>query len=89
MKSIQLIIKGRVQGVFFRKNTNELANKLNIKGFVKNLDNGDLEVVAIGEENNINKLIDFCKKGPKAAEVKEIIIKEIKPNNFNNFEIRY
>ena len=56
MKRIHVIISGRVQGVFFRYNTNKVANKLGLKGFVRNLSDGCVEVVAEGSEDKLKEL---------------------------------
>ncbi|MBU1204830.1 MAG: acylphosphatase [Nanoarchaeota archaeon] len=64
MKRVHIIISGYVQGVCFRYFTKIEARRLGLKGFVKNLPNGDVEVVAEGNEKELNELIDFCRKGP-------------------------
>ncbi len=63
MKRVHIIISGYVQGVLFRNNTKTKARKLGLKGFVRNAPNGDVEVVAEGNEKELNELIDFCRKG--------------------------
>lgn len=90
MKRIHLIISGRVQGVFFRHNTKKVANKLCLTGFVRNLPNGDVEVVAEGEETKLNQLIEFCKTGPPSANVENVEIKEeLLKNEFETFDTKY
>lgn len=90
MKRVHIIVKGFVQGVFFRSNTKNAATELNLKGYVKNLDNGYVEVVAEGKEKELNKLIEFCKVGPSFSKVEDVDIKFEKPTKeFNNFEVRY
>ena len=74
MKRVHLIIIGRVQGVCFRLHTKQVANIYNVKGFVRNLPNGNVEVVAEGSKNNIAKLIAFCRKGVGITEVTNILI---------------
>lgn len=90
MKRIHLIIKGRVQGVFFRHTTNKEANKLNLKGYVRNLSDGSVEVVAEGEGQELDQLVAFCRNGPEGAEVTDVNIKEEKPKDeFTTFSVRY
>jgi len=90
MKRVHIFISGIVQGIFFRSNIKERANKLNLKGFVKNLSNGKVEAVFEGKEENINEILKFCKKGPQGAKIKDIEIREEKVSNeFNSFEVRY
>ena len=86
MKSIHLIVSGRVQGVFFRANIKRKADELNLKGYAKNLENGDVEVVVEGSEEKINELIEFIKNGPGISKVKDITLKETKQKNFENFK---
>jgi len=90
MKRAHLIIKGLVQGVFLRYNTKKFAIELRLKGYVKNLPDGTVEVVAEGNEDKINKLIQFCKKGTSAAKVEDVSINYEKPKNeFKDFDIKY
>ena len=87
MNCTHLIISGRVQGVFFRANVRKKANELGLKGYAKNLEDGDVEVVAQGDGNKIKELVEFMRKGPGVAEIKGIEIKHRQPENFKNFEI--
>ncbi|MBI4595878.1 MAG: acylphosphatase [Candidatus Tectomicrobia bacterium] len=69
-----LLIMGRVQGVFFRANAQQIARKFSIKGWVRNLEDGNLEILAEGEEENLQSFINWCHKGPKGAIVKKVDI---------------
>jgi acylphosphatase len=90
MKRAHIIISGRVQGVFFRSNTKIAADKLGLTGFIRNLDNGDVELVAEGSEEQIKRIITFCKNGPEYAEVANIDISYEEPKKeFTHFDIRY
>lgn len=90
MKRIHLIISGDVQGVWFRHNTNIVGNKLGLRGFVRNLPNGNVEVVAEGDENKLEELIEFCKRGPIGAHVDNVDIKYEESNGeFDTFSISY
>ena len=64
-KSVRLYISGIVQGIFFRSYIKENAEKLNIKGFVRNLEDGRVEVFIEGNPEEIRKMIEICRKGPK------------------------
>ncbi len=89
-KRAQIIITGRVQGVFFRDYTRENAMKLGLTGWVKNLADGNVEVVVEGEEDKIDMLIELLKKGPPAARVKDVKVIWQKPDNeFDDFSIRW
>ena len=86
--TVEIKIKGHVQGVFFRKNTQKQANKLSIKGYVKNLSNGSVICVASGLKENIDKLITYCKQGPPQASVEEVIITPIQTSlKLSSFKI--
>lgn len=90
MKRIHLIVHGRVQGVFYRDNTQKKASELGLKGFVRNLPNGTVEVVAEGPEDKLNELINFCRNNPGSSNVDKVEVKEEKvTNEFDWFGIRY
>jgi len=89
MKSVRLIVSGKVQGVFFRDNTRKKATELGLTGYAKNLPDGSVEVAAEGKEEKINELIEFIKKGPGIAKVKDVKANHREPENFKNFEIRH
>ena len=89
MKCIQLIICGRVQGVFFRDNTRRKAIELGLKGYVKNLPNENVEAVAQGDEDKLQELIDFIRKNPGMSKVTGIETKNRKAEKFESFEIRH
>lgn len=90
IQKVHLIISGRVQGVFFRAHTKEVADSLGLKGYVRNLPGGAVEAVAVGNEEKIKEFITWCKKGPQHAEVTDVKINypEIK-EEFKEFEVRY
>ncbi len=85
---IDITIKGKVQGVGYRYFTNIVASNLNIKGFVKNLVNGDVYVEAEGSTVIINKFINQLKKGPPMARVDRLLKDESQIRGFRLFEIR-
>ncbi len=90
LKRIHIFVTGRVQGVFFRQSTRVMAVKNNVNGWVRNLDDGRVEIVAEGEESNINSLEDWCKTGPANSRVDEFeLSEENSTGEFENFEVRY
>jgi acylphosphatase len=90
MKRFKIRVCGRVQGVFFRYNTKKVADKLKLNGYVRNNPNGIVEIVAEGSDEKINKLIEWCKKGPIGSKVEKVEIKEEKyKKEFENFSIVY
>lgn len=89
-KQVNIKIFGLVHGVFFRSSTKEQANLLNLKGYVKNVYNGTVEIIAEGNEKNLKKLIEWAKFGPPLARVDKIDVKwQNATGNFKNFEIKY
>ncbi len=86
-KAVKIIIKGNVQGVFFRDFIKENADSLNLKGFVRNLENGNVEVFAEGEIGDIDELYKICKKGSKDSIVKQVSFSEEKFQDFKDFKI--
>jgi len=85
-----MIIHGLVQGVFFRSNAKKVAESLGLKGYVSNIVDGSVEVVAEGPERKIKELIEFCKKGPRAARVDKVDVHiEEARNEFEGFEVRH
>lgn len=74
MHQAHLIISGKVQGVFYRATCQEVAESYSLKGWVRNLPTGQVEVLAQGEKEKIEKLIMWCKKGPSGAKVSGVNI---------------
>ena len=85
-----VIISGKVQGVWFRLNTKNKAEQLNLNGWVRNTNDGKVEAVFEGEERDINEMIKWCYEGPPLANVKNVNIETKSPSNcFDKFEIKY
>lgn len=75
--SIRLTVIGKVQGVFFRQSACEVANKLELSGFVKNLPNGDVHIEVHGESAKVEEFFQWSLKGPMLAHVKSVHREEI------------
>ncbi len=89
-KRLEITIFGSVQGVFFRQSTEELANKLNLTGWIKNQNDGTVKVVAEGPEKNLKKLLEFCHQGPSSAQVDQLEEKWTEAKNeFKDFTTHY
>jgi acylphosphatase len=86
-KSLRAYITGTVQGVFFRAFVKENAERLDIKGFVRNLEDGRVEVFLEGEPDPVNKMLELCKQGPKHSQIKNVEIKEEKFQGFKTFKV--
>lgn len=74
------LVSGIVQGVFFRASTQQQATKLGIGGYAKNLPDGRVEVLACGEQQNIDTLMEWLHDGPRLARVDRLECIEIQPN---------
>jgi acylphosphatase len=80
-------IYGLVKGVFFRSSVKTEADKLNLKGFVRNAEDG-VEAVFEGDSKDVEKMLEFCRKGPKYANVVKADIKEEQyAAEFSDFKI--
>ena len=79
-KSIRLYITGTVQGVFYRAFIKENAERYNVKGFCRNLEDGRVEVFLEGNADEVNKMIELCKVGPKHSKITNVEEKEEKKN---------
>lgn len=88
MKHYNIIIAGKVQGVFFRKYTVDQALKLRLTGFVRNALNGDVHCEVEGEENQLQEFVEWCWKGSPFSKVEKVSISEADLQNFTSFEIR-
>jgi len=89
-KKIILKIYGRVQMVLFRDSTRRKAKKLNLVGWVMNQEDGTVQIMAEGEEENLKQLITWCYNGPMLAKVDKIDITWQGPTGqFKKFEIKY
>jgi acylphosphatase len=82
-----LIIKGKVQGVFFRASARDVAREVGVTGWVKNMPDGSVEILVSGNEERVEKFIEWCRKGPRNAEVSEVIINESREKPLSEFRI--
>lgn len=85
----KIVISGSVHHVFFRDFVKTNADKLKIKGYVKNCEGGEVEAVLEQDEETINKLIEKCKKGPRKAKVENTVVNEVPVKNYGEFTIEY
>jgi acylphosphatase len=86
----RVIVEGRVQGVFFRRHTEQMAVRLGLRGWVKNRRDGAVEAVFEGEKEKVGRMIQWCHRGPSEARVKSVQISwEDYKGEFENFSITY
>jgi acylphosphatase len=87
---VHVLISGEVQGVFFRQETKRRADNLDVKGWVRNRDDGSVEAVFEGEAQDAQSLIEFCRRGPPRAIITDVNVeRENYVGEFNVFKIRY
>ncbi|MDT8318796.1 MAG: acylphosphatase [bacterium] len=90
MAAAQILVSGRVQGVFYRATTRETALSHHLTGWVRNLSDGRVEAMLEGEKGNIEKVIEWCRSGPSAAAPSDLEIKWLKySGSYNDFRLRY
>ncbi|MFZ5648556.1 MAG: acylphosphatase [Bacillota bacterium] len=83
-----VFICGRVQGVYFRGNTMAMANKLSLRGWVRNLPDGRVEAVVEGDERAVEEMLKWCRTGTPPARVDKVtVIDEDFLGDFDNFSI--
>ena len=89
MKTVLIMVSGRVQGVYFRAFTQKQAIKHGVTGFVSNKPNGNVEIVAYAKPEKLDCFIIWCHKGPLMAKVEHVIVNDYKTTEiFTEFEIR-
>ncbi|MHA1266816.1 MAG: acylphosphatase [Candidatus Helarchaeota archaeon] len=90
LKRIHAIVSGRVQGVGFRWTTLDVARQLKVRGWVRNMEDGRVEVMAEGEEQDLKYFIEFLRRGPKYAKVKDVTVRWLDYlGEFEIFNMRY
>jgi acylphosphatase len=87
-KTIHCYISGRVQGVFFRAHTRQQAMLFGLTGWVRNLSDGRVEVMASGGEAQVKLLHEWLKRGPEHARVLNVEMREMPYQDFENFSVR-
>lgn len=88
IRSYKIIVKGKVQGVGYRYNAQAMAHKLNLTGFVRNQFDSSVLSHAEGEEENVNRYIEWCNMGPRLSEVTEVHAEEQDVKGYQTFEIK-
>lgn len=83
-----ILVSGKVQGVFYRASTVEKAAELGLRGFAQNLPDGRVLIEAEGEEESLQKLVQWCKKGPSRAVVANVVVQEGEMKNYSDFSVR-
>lgn len=83
-----VFVSGKVQGVYFRQNAMQTAKKYNTTGWVRNLDDGRVEVLIEGDEQNVRKIVEWCHQGPAASKIDTVDVRyETYTGEFSDFMI--
>lgn len=89
-REAHVVVTGRVQGVWFRASTVEVAKKADVRGYVRNLPGNSVEALIQGRQDRVEEVIEFMKKGPPGALVTDIKIKWRSPGKeHETFQVRY
>ena len=87
MRTVHLIIKGKVQGVYYRASARDVANELGVTGWIKNMPDGNVEALVSGNGERVMKFVEWCRKGPKNAEVIDVEINDSNERPSTGFRI--
>ncbi|MCF8024208.1 MAG: acylphosphatase [Desulfobacteraceae bacterium] len=89
-KAVRAIISGRVQGVNFRMETSLAADRYGVCGWVRNVPDGTVEAYIEGDPENVDAMLDWCRKGPPSASVTDVKVQEEEyTGRYTDFSIRY
>jgi acylphosphatase len=83
----RFIVRGRVQGVFYRASTQQTANRLGLVGWVRNCEDGSVELIACGDEATLVELERWLWRGPDNARVESVTMQEAALQRFDGFRI--
>jgi acylphosphatase len=84
----RVVVQGRVQGVFFRETLRRRAESTSVAGWVHNRADGAVEAVLEGERDAVERLVEFCREGPRGASVDWVDVAAEEPKGLTGFEIR-
>jgi acylphosphatase len=82
-----VIVRGFVQGVFFRDSTRRLAQRHRVAGWVANRPDGAVEAVFEGEEADVGRLVAFARTGPRGAQIQSVDVREEEPEGLTGFSV--
>jgi acylphosphatase len=83
-----VFVSGDVQGVFFRAETRDRARRAGVAGWARNLPDGRFETVFEGPQDAVDALVEWCRRGPRGADVQEVEVSEEDPEGLDAFEVR-
>lgn len=80
-------VSGKVQGVYFRASSQQMAIEYSLSGYAHNLADGDVELLICGEQENVDKMLDWLNHGPESADVEKVQTKQVPWQDHNHFSI--
>ncbi len=90
MERVHLIVRGRVQGVYFRASTRDRARQLGLNGWVRNCPDGSVEILAEGDKAHLERLVVWCHDGPPGAVVTDLDVEwQEAHGEFAGFVVRH
>jgi acylphosphatase len=87
LKTVSIVVTGKVQGVFYRQSTREKANALGITGEVRNMPDDTVQIIATSTDDKLTQLADWCKTGPPRANVTNVLTTAIPLRSFDTFRV--
>lgn len=87
MKRALVVVRGSVQGVFFRAEARDRARSLGIAGWVRNAPDGTVEATFEGDEEKVKSMVEWCRRGPPGARVDDIEVTWLEPEGAEGFSI--
>ena len=88
MTRVRVRVRGRVQGVFFRAEARARAESLGLAGWVRNLPDGRVEAVFEGEDDRVESMVEWCRRGPAGAGVEAVDVEREEPVGETGFRVR-
>jgi acylphosphatase len=86
-KNLSILVKGKVQGVYFRRDTQLTANELGVTGSVTNQHDGSVIIQAEADDATLEKFVSWCHEGPELANVTEVVVSEGTLKGFQDFKV--
>lgn len=88
MTRARVQVRGRVQGVFFRAEARARAESLGVAGWIRNLPDGGVEAAFEGEDDSVDSMVEWCRRGPAGAEVEAVDVEREEPVGETGFRVR-
>jgi acylphosphatase len=88
MTRVRVVVRGRVQGVFFRAEARARADSLGLAGWIRNLPDGSVEALFEGEPELVESMVAWCRRGPSGAAVEQVVVESEEPTGETGFRVR-